>query len=185
MKDDEIVELFWKRDETALVESQKKYGSYCTFIARNILPNDQDSEECVNSALLSAWESIPPNKPENLKTYLGRLARIISVDRLREETAQKRIPNSMVTPIEELEEVFGGNDVESAVEEAELSRLVSSFLKSCREDDRNIFVRRYWYYDSVSDICARYGFGKSKVTVSLTRTRKKLAQYLEKEGYNL
>lgn len=98
---------------------------------------------------------------------------------------KKRIPEDAVTSIDELQDVFGSFDVESAVEEKELSHLISVFLRSCNEDDRNIFVRRYWYYDPVNEICARYGFGKSKVTVSLKRTRDKLAQCLKKEGYNL
>ena len=184
MKDDEIVELFWRRDEDALSESQRVYGNYCMHIARNILFNEQDSEECFNSVLLAAWESIPPQKPQNLKTYLGRLARIISFDCIRKKNMKKRIPEDAVTSIDELQDVFGSFDVESAVEEEELSRLISVFLRSCKEDERNIFVRRYWYFDPVNEICARYGFGKSKVTVSLKRMRDKLAQYLKKEGYN-
>ncbi|MBO4391510.1 MAG: sigma-70 family RNA polymerase sigma factor [Lachnospiraceae bacterium] len=185
MKDDEIVDLFWKRDENALVESQRVYGNYCMHIARNILFNEQDSEECFNSVLLAAWESIPPQKPQNLKTYLGRLARIISFDYVRRKNMKKRIPEEALTPIDELRDVFGSFDVESAVEEEELSHLISVFLRSCKEDERNIFVRRYWYYDSVNEICSRYGYGKSKVTVSLKRTRDKLVQYLMKGGYNL
>ena len=102
VKDDEIVELFWKRDEDALSESQKVYGNYCMHIARNILFNEQDSEECFNSVLLAAWESIPPQKPQNLKTYLGRLARIISFDCIRKKNMKKRIPEDAVTSIDEL-----------------------------------------------------------------------------------
>lgn len=185
MKDNEIVDLFWKRDETALRESQNAYGNYCMYIARNILFNEQDSEECFNSVLLAAWKSIPPQRPDNLKTYLGRLARIISFDYIRKKNAGKRIPEDAVTSIDELQDVFGMIDVESTVEEVELSRLISAFLRACKDDERNIFVRRYWFYDSINEICTRYGFGKSKVTVSLKRTRDKLAQYLKKEGYNL
>ena len=185
MKDDEIVDLFWKRDEHAITETQKVYGNYCMHIARNILFNEQDAEECFNSVLLAAWESIPPQKPQNLKTYLGRLARIISFDCVRKKNMKKRIPEEAVISMDELQDVFGSLDVESAVEEEELSRLISVFLRSCKEDDRNIFVRRYWYYDPVNEICTRYGFGKSKVTVSLKRTRDKLAQYLKGEGYKL
>ena len=185
MKDYELVELFWQRNETALDETKKTYGKYCMYIAENILFNRQDSEECLNDVLLSAWKSIPPEKPGNLKTYLGRLARIISIDVLRKKNAAKRIPDRLIIPIDELVEVFGNSEVESASEEKELSRLISQFLRSCREEERNIFIRRYWYYDSIDRICSRYGLGKSKVLVTLKRTRDKLALFLKGEGYSL
>ena len=183
MKADEIVKLFWDRNEAAISESKKEYEKYCMYIAQNLLHSSHDSEECLSDALLAAWNSIPPQKPENLKTYLGKLTREFAVDRLRKNDAQKRFPDDALAPLDELEELIGDNDVESAIDEHELSRLVSTFLRSVREDERNVFIRRYWYFDSVKNICLRYGFGQSKVLVMLKRTRDKLAEYLKKEGY--
>ena len=183
MKDDAIVKLFWDRDEDAVAEAKREYESYCVYVARNLLHDARDAEECLNDVLLAAWKSIPPQKPSNLKLYLGKLTRDIAVDCLRKKTAQKRFPEETASSLDELEEVIGDNDVETSIREEELAQLVSAFLRSLRTDERNIFVRRYWYFDSVKSICQRYGFGQSKVLVSLKRTRDKLARYLKKEGY--
>ena len=185
MRDDEIVKLFWERNEQALTESRDQYAQYCLYIAGNVLHDRQDSEECLNDVLLQAWKSIPPERPMNLKTYLGKLTRNAAVDCLRKKCAAKRIPAGMMTPLDELEEVVGDSDVESSIQAEELSHLISLFLRSVREEERNVFLRRYWYYDSVKEIQDRYGFGKSKVLVMLKRTRDKLAKYLKKEGYFL
>lgn len=183
MNDSDIVNLFWARNEDAISESKKGYETYCLYIAQNLLNDRQDSEETLNDVLLAAWKSIPPQRPNNLKTYLGKLTREIAVDRLRKNGAKKRVPNEEISSLDELEELIGAYDVEQAVTESELSSLLSAFLRSIREDDRTIFIRRYWHYDSVKTICAKYGFGQSKVLVSLKRTRDKLALYLKKEGY--
>ena len=135
--------------------------------------------------LLAAWKSIPPESPANLKTYLGKLTRETAIDRLRKRCARRRIPAGMIASLDELEEVVGENDVDSAVQAEELSRLISIFLRSVREEERNVFLRRYWYFDSVKEIQKRYGYGKSKVLVMLKRTRDKLSEYLKKEGYFL
>lgn len=182
MKDDEITELFWNRDEDAISEAEKKYKGYCTYIAVNLLHDAGSAEECFNDVLLAAWNSIPPQRPKNLKTYLGKLTREAAVDRVRKRTAKKRFFEP-ASSLDELEEVIGGCDVESAICEEELSRLVSAFLRALGEDERNIFIRRYWFFDPAKEICARYGFTQSKVLVSLKRTRDKLAEYLKKEGY--
>lgn len=183
MDDELIVRLFYDRDESAITEAKKRYESYCMYIACNILHSRQDAEECVNDALLAAWNSIPPQKPENLRSYLGKLIRETAIDRLRINTAKKRINDEAVLSLDEITEIIGGTDVESAVEEAELSRLISEFLRSQSETKRNVFIRRYWYYDSVQAICERYGFTKGKVLSILKRTRDELALYLRKEGY--
>ena len=183
MEDRDIVALFLKRDERAIRESKNKYESYCLYVARNLLHDESDSEEVLNDALLAAWNSIPPHNPSNLKTYLGKLSRDLSVDRLRERCAQKRVPAESLAPLDELEEVIGDGQTDETAEENELSRLVSAFLRSLGEDERKVFVRRYWYFDPVKKICERYGFGQSKVLVTLKRTRDKLAVYLKKEGY--
>ncbi len=183
MKDDAIVGLFRDRNEDAIAEAKRAYGDYCVYIARNLLRDEQDAEACLNDVLLAAWKSIPPQEPTNLRTYLGKLTRETAVDRLRKRGARKRTPDGATASLDELEEIVGEGGAEDAVEEAELSRAVSAFLRSLGKEERDLFIRRYWYYDSVKSICERYGYGKSRVLVSLKRTRDKLARYLKKEGF--
>ncbi len=185
MSDEILVQQFWDRNEEAITESKRQYGSYCLYIAENILHNREDSEECLNDALLAAWESIPPQRPTNLKIYLGKLIRETAISRWRKNRASKRIAPESVVSLDELEEMVGKNRVEETVEEEELSRAISAFLRTVKESERNIFVRRYWYYDPIESICARYGFTKGKVSMTLKRTRDKLAEYLKKKGYLL
>ncbi len=185
MNDDLLVQRFLRRDESALSTAREAYGRYCFSIAQNVLRNEEDSEEALNEALLAAWNSIPPQEPKNLKTYLGKLIREIAIDRLRKNHAQKRIPRGELLPLDELETLIGENQLEDTLEEAELSRIISGFLRAQKETERNVFIRRYWYYDSIEEICRRYGFGKSKVLMMLKRTRDRLAETLKKEGYFL
>ena len=183
MEDGAIVELFWDRNEEALAHTEGAYGAYCKTIANNLLHDAEDAKECLDDTLLAAWNSIPPKKPGCLRTYLGKLTREIAVDRLRKKLAEKRIPLEATVPFDELEAIVGENGVDEAVGVSELARLVSAFLRTQKEVDRDLFIRRYWYYDSVEDLCRRYGFGRSRVLVKLKRTRDKLALYLKKEGY--
>ena len=183
MDDGTIVELYWDRNEEALAHTETVYGAYCKTIANNLLHDAEDAKECLDDALLAAWNSIPPKKPGCLRTYLGKLTREIAVDRLRKKLAEKRIPLEATVPFDELEAIIGENGVDEAVGVSELARLVSAFLRTQKEVDRDLFIRRYWYYDSVESICRRYGFGRSRVLVKLKRTRDKLALYLKKEGY--
>ena len=185
MDDAFLVRMFLDRDETAIREAKERYEPYCRAIARNILQNSEDAEECVSDALLAAWNSIPPQRPRNLKTYLGKLVREIAVDRWRRSRAQKRAAPSPVLPLDELEDLIGENTVDEAIGEAELAREISSFLRTLSATERLLFVRRYWYYDSIEAIRDRTGFGKSKVTVTLKRTRDKLAVHLKKAGYTI
>lgn len=183
MNDQAIVQKYWDRNEDAISDSKKQYEDYCLYIANNVLHDRQDAEECLNDALLAAWKSIPPQKPENLKTYLGKLIHEIAIDRWRKNNRQKRIRSELVQSLDEIEEIVSGQDFDAEIEEAELSREISRYLYSISETKRNVFIRRYWYYDSIESICARYGFGKSKVLVMFKRTRDDLAQHLKKEGY--
>lgn len=182
MEDEVIVGMFWNRDESALAETEKRYGDYCLSIAANVLRDDGAAEECVNDALLAAWESIPPKRPENLKAYLGMLIRHAAVDRARRGNARKRCP-AAVESYEELGEIAAAFDVEQTVGARELSRSITDYLRTLDEDERNVFIRRYWYYDSIAAICERFGFGKSRVKMMLKRTRDSLAEYLKKEGH--
>ena len=183
MNDQTIVQKFWDRSEDAIAESRKQYENYCLYIANNVLHDRQDSEECLNDALLAAWNSIPPQRPENLKTYLGKLIREIAINRWKKNNRQKRVPSEITQSLDEIEEIVSGGDFDAELEEAELSREISRFLYSIDEAKRNVFIRRYWYYDSIESICQRYGFGKSKVLMMLKRTRDDLAGHLKKEGF--
>ena len=183
MNDREIVGMFLDRNEDAIAEAKKEYEKYCLYIANNVLRDSGEAEECVLDALYAAWESIPPQRPENLRTYLGKLTREIAVDRRRMNTRKKRIRKDAVKSLDEIGEIAAGGDIGADLEEAELSRAISRFLYSIDEEKRNVFIRRYWHFDSVRSICGRYGFGKSKVLMMLKRTRDDLAAYLKKEGY--
>lgn len=183
MDDRQIVKKFFDRDESAIEDTKQAYEGYCKSIANNILSDPRDGEECVNDALFAAWMSIPPNEPENLKAYIGKLTREKALDIFRKNNAQKRMDDKALIPFDELEEAVGENTVEASVTSSELSRVISDFLLSQKEAERKVFVRRYWYCDSVSDICKRYGYGQSKVLMMLKRTRDKLAEHLKKEGY--
>lgn len=153
------------------------------YIAQNVLSNRGDAEECVSDVLLAAWNSIPPQKPENLKTYLGKLTRRIAINRLKRDNAKKRDADRTAVSLDEIEEIVGESTVEASVETSELSKKISTFLRSLRETERNVFIRRYWYGDSIESICSRFGFGKSKTVMMLKRTRDKLYDYLKNEGY--
>ncbi len=183
VNDKEIVQLFRERNEDAVSEAKKRYEDYCMYIANNVLHDRRDAEECFNDALLSAWNSIPPNDPENLKTYFGKLVRETAINRFKANNRQKRIKPEICQSLDEIAEIVSGGDVEEVIEGKELSVAISRFLYSVDETKRNVFIRRYWFYDPVDSICKRYGFGKSKVLMMLKRTRDDLAEYLKKEGF--
>ena len=183
MEDSQILELYFARSETAIQETDRKYGAYCYKIAFGILADRQDSEESVSDTYLSAWNSIPPRKPARLATFLGKLTRNISIDRWRTANAKKRGGGETALSLEELDECLtGGQSPEREVERRELLRAINRFLDALPETQRDIFVCRYWYLDSIEDIGTRFGYSQSKVTTILFRLRKKLAAHLEKEG---
>ena len=184
MDDGEILELFRARNTDAIAESQKKYGSRCHTLAQNLLGSAQDAEEAVNDALNAAWDAIPPASPRSLGAFLGKITRNLALKRLRDANAKKRGGGILPAPLEELEAcVPGGARVEEAVEARELSQAVNAFLDALPRDDRRIFLRRYWYFDQVKAIAARFGFSESKVKMTLKRRRDQLAAQLKKEGY--
>lgn len=183
MNDQAIVQKFWDRNEDAINDSKKQYEDYCLYIANNVLHDRLDAEEVFNDALLAAWNSIPPQNPANLKTYLGKLTREIAINRWKKNKRQKRIPSEITQSLDEIAEMVSGGDFEEDIERNELSAEISRFLFSIDETKRNVFIRRYWHYDSIENICQRYGFGKSRVLMMLKRTRDDLAQHLKKEGF--
>ncbi|MBQ9747514.1 MAG: sigma-70 family RNA polymerase sigma factor [Clostridia bacterium] len=184
MEDEKILELYEKRDETAIDETKKKYGAYCRSIAFGILRNREDAEECEHDAYLGAWHSIPPERPCSLAVYLGSITRRIALDRYRRQTAAKRGGGELALSLSELDEcIADGWSMDEALAEKQLSASISAFLNTLRATECDVFLRRYWYFDTVEEICVRYGFGKSKVKSMLMRTRQKLRIYLEKEGF--
>lgn len=184
MDDSQIVALFWNRDERAIKETALKYGQYCFSIANHILNNQQDAEECVNDTYQGAWTSIPPNKPEVLATYLGKITRRLSLKILRNKDANKRGNGEVSLSLEELASCLPTVDnVMQNIEFNEVVAILNSFLAALPVNERRVFVRRYWYANSINEICKQYGFSKSKVESMLHRTRKKLKKTLEQEGY--
>lgn len=186
MNDNDIITLYFERNSSAIEKTCEKYGSYCKTVANNILGNMSDAEECVNDAYLKCWSSIPPKKPENLRTYIGKLTRNISLDRYKYKNAEKRSGQDFDAVLDELAEIVSGSDtVESELDKKELSRAIDGFLDTVSTENRNIFVCRYWYAHSVSAIAKKYGKTKSSVTAVLARMRKKLKEYLIERGFEL
>lgn len=183
MEDEHIVDLYWKRSERAITETASRYGKYCYSIAYNILADHNDAEECVSDTYLGAWNSMPPHRPKELSTFLGKIARRTAIKKWQRQYAAKRGGGKIAIALEELEECIpSSQSVEQEIEAAELRRMVNEFVRSLPQTERNVFVCRYWYLDAISDICLQFGFSQSKVKSMLQRTRKKLQIYLRKEG---
>lgn len=182
MNDKDIIRLFFDRDETAIEQTSKKYRSYCYAVADRILHNAEDDEECLNDVWLAAWDTIPPNDPPSLCVYLGRLTRNISVRMLRRINRKKR-GKELTVYLEELSETLPSeNDTGSALEHAELQRLLSDFLSRQNMLNRDLMICRYYYLDSIEEIAARFDLTQNQVKLRLFRMRKKLRDYLQKEG---
>jgi len=183
VEDNKIVALFYERSEQAIVELSQKYGKLCGHIAYNILNNSQDAEECVNDAYLGAWNTIPPQKPNSLRTYLFRIVRNVAITKYHANTAQKRNSHYDVA-LEELEGCLScGSTVDEEMERKELTVLLDKFLGQQDQKTRIMFVRRYWFGDSVAVIAAYFSMKPNAVSVHLLRTRSRLRSFLAKEGY--
>jgi RNA polymerase sigma-70 factor (ECF subfamily) len=186
MDDLKIVQLYWDRDEQAIQATADKYGGYCTAIAKNILGNKEDAEECVNDTYLHAWNSMPPHRPSVLSTFLGKITRNLSFNRHKHNTADKRGGGETTTVLDELLEIVSDTDsVEKEINRKELVKAIDTFLGTLSSDKRGIFVRRYWYFDSISTIASRFGLTENNVSVTLNRTRLKLHNYLLERGFEL
>ena len=182
MDDQTIVALYWERSESALEETQKKYGKYCHSIAYNILHSREDAEECVNDTYVKAWDSIPPHKPERLSTFLGKLTRNISLNRYVRDHAKKRW-NGTDLILEEVEEFIPAPASESSLsDEIALRDAINGFLESLSPDTRVLFVRRYWYMSPIKEIARDAGLSENNVKVTLHRLRQSFKAHLEKEG---
>lgn len=184
MTDTEIINLYWQRSPCAIEETDFKFGKYCFTIAYGILSDSGDAEESVNDTWWESWNSIPPKRPENLKAYLGKLCRHISISRLRRRMAAKRGGGEAALAIDELGDCVPDNqNLQAMLESKELSFLLNAFLHSLPERERNLFVARYWYSLPIVDIALKFGMKENTVKTSLFRSRKKLLEHLKKGGY--
>ena len=184
MEDSQIIELFLDRDENAVVQTEQKYTNYCRSIASNILGTREDTDEALNDTWLAAWNCIPPHTPSCLRTFLGRLTRNISLNKLRSENTQKRGSAEVRVVFEEVEEWLASDqDIEREISERALADTINEFLDGLNDTERNVFVRRYWYIQPISEIAEHHGFSESKVKSMLFRIRKKLYKRLKKENF--
>lgn len=183
MKDTDILDLYWARDERAIAETQNSYGKYCYSIAWHILYDKEDSDECVNDTWFRAWNAIPPDRPGKFALFLGKITRNLSLDRWKGKRTMKRGGGETAAALDELAEcVPDGQNIEDTIVAAELERMINDFLHTLPEKDCNVFLRRYWYVEEYSEIAKRYDMNLNTVKTSLFRTRVKLREYLEREG---
>lgn len=184
MDDSAIVQLYFDRSETAISETDRKYGPYCYTIAYNVLANNEDAQECVSDTYLAAWNAMPPRRPSILSTFLGKITRRLSIDRWRIRTAYKRGGGEIPLALDELSEcVSGGETPEQTLMRRQMALRFNQFLQGLLEVERSVFLSRYWYLDSVDRIAEQFGFTESKVKSMLHRTRGKLRICLQKEGW--
>lgn len=181
MDDVGIIDLYWARDEQAVAETEHKYGAYCRSISYHILKNRQDVEECVNDTWVKAWNVIPPQRPFALGAFLGKITRNLSLNYYRRANAQRRGGGMVPLLLDELRDCITPGP-EQQLERAELGRVLDRFLRQLPQRDCCIFLRRYWYMDSLEDIARQYHLALGTVKSSLYRSRQKLKTYLEQEG---
>lgn len=181
MEDTEIIDLFWKRDETAIQELSSKYSGYCYKIAWNLLGNREDAEECLNDTWFAAWKYIPPQRPRTLSVFVGKITRGFAIDSFRKKHAAKRMDLHMENVCREMDELNFSYTVDEQMAEQELVQAIERFLRKLSEADRDIFIRRYWYLDSIKEIAKRHGVTEGCIRTNLCRNRKKLYRMLKRE----
>lgn len=182
MEDKQIIALFFQRNEQALKEIQNKYGSYCFRIAKNILTSCEDAEECVNDTWNMTWNRIPPVIPASLKAFLGKLVRDISLSRYRKNHAQKRY-NGMEIIWSELEECLPSNfDIEKNLDNQQLTELINIWLNELSKEDRVLFIKRYYYGDTVKTLAKTHGYKENQMAQKMLKLRKNLKSYLLLKG---
>lgn len=184
MEDAKILDLYWQRDDEAIIQTERKYGTYCLTISDNILHDRQDAEECVNDTWMQAWQTIPPTRPGVLRLFLARITRNLSINRYYSRQTQKRGGGETALVLEELKDCLAAtSDVENDYLAKELGESIRLFVRQLPKREANVFVRRYFFTESMADIAARYVLTENYVMVILSRTRKKLKLHLEQEGY--
>ena len=181
MEDLNIIELYFVRDEQAIKETDAKYGRLCHSIAYNILHNKEDSEECVNDTYIGVWNAIPPTRPNHFIGFVCKITRNLALKRIEAMNRLKRSQATVVS-LDELAEILSDESIAEDVSDEGITELIGDFLRKEKADVRNVFLRKYYFFDSVGDIAERYGFTEDKVKSMLYHTRKKLKEYLVKEG---
>ena len=183
MTDDQtIIQLYWERNEEALVETAEKYGSFCRSIAENILHNSEDAKECVNDTYLKTWNSIPSNRPRIFPAFLGRIVRNLSFNRYKYSHTEKRGGGQIAVVLDELSECIPDKDASVAFDGNELAEVMNDFVASLSERNRNVFVMRYWYTESVGKIALELHMSENNVSVILARLKTKLRAHLAERG---
>ena len=182
MEDEQIIELYFRRDEAALAETAKKYGTFCLRVAMNVLSSREDAEECVNDTYHTAWKQIPPTKPDSFKAFLGKIVRNFSISKYRALHAKKRF-NGLEVMLSELNDCIpAAGDVEHEMEAKELTNYINEWLESLAAEDRVLFVRRYWHGDEIRDLAKQCGISAAQMSQKMLRLRRRLKVYLEKKG---
>lgn len=184
MEDSKILDLFFARNEDAIGQTDKAYGRRLHALAMGIVKNDQDAEESVSDTYLRAWNTIPPQKPKYFFAYLARICRNLAIDKVNWNSAAKR-KAQVVALTEEMEMCIPDTKRDRELESRELGRILDSFLRTLTPGNQMIFLRRFWYADTIGEIAARYHLSESAVQMRLSRTKNKLGTYLEKEGINV
>lgn len=182
MEDREIIDLFWQRSERAILELSSKYSGYCYKIAWNLLENREDVEECLNDTWFAAWSHIPPQRPSVLSAFIGKITRGLAIDCFRKKHAARRMDSHMADVCGEMDELNFSYTLDEQMAEKNLVETINVFLGNLSRKDRDIFVRRYWYLDSVKEIAKRHGTTENAVKMNLHRNRKKLLQRLRREA---
>ena len=183
MTEQELIDLYWKRSERALSETEKSYGSYCRGIAYHLLRSREDAEESVNDTWLAAWNAMPPQRPNHLRVFLGKMTRNIAISRLRRRESKKRGGGELVLALEELSECLpGGGDPEQIVEAQELAACLNAFLETLSRRDRSLLLGRYFYGFTEAELAKRLDMKQSGVHTILYRSRERLREFLKKEG---
>ncbi len=186
MQDAQIISLYWQRNESAIEETEKKYGRYLTAIAYNVLADLEESKESVNDTYLTAWNSMPPHKPNVLSAYLAKITRGVSIDILRRRTRSKRVPSECITSLSELSDcVTDGQNVEQEIDMKQLAASINQFIRELPDEARHAFIGRYFYMDPLREVARYCGMSESKAKSLLHRLRLRLKAHLEKEGFEV
>lgn len=180
MTDSEIIALLFSREEQGLQKAKEKYGKLLFSLSRNILSSDEDAAECENDTYFALWKSVPPKEPDPLVSFLCRIAKNVSLKRLREKTALKR--SGITVPLDELSEAVGSDELQKHLDAKRLGKLIDSFLDTLDSENRRLFVRRYWFCCDTAALAEEFGLSENTVHKRLSRTRQKLKAYLIKEG---
>lgn len=187
LPDEQIVQMYWDRNEQAIRETDLKYGQYLLTVAYNLLHDQQDCEECQNDTYLGAWNAIPPNRPDFFQTFLTKILRRIAIDRYKQKCRQKRVSSELTVSLDEFGDLLRDDQasVEDAAVASELARIISDFLRTQTERRRTVFVFRYYYADSVERIAEMLGVGPRAIYKELAALRDELKNRLIQEGYEL